>query len=102
MTTGKALIASPGASSIRGELEKMIRFRDPHVGFWMTGTLKFERRTDVPVSPQYLQNFRPHAGRARRLNIADDVHSVLGTREENIDAVWKSEESRIPLIIAAY
>jgi hypothetical protein len=80
MATLESLVAGPSTSSIRSELQEVIRPRDRHGILRMAWALQLQASAKVVLSFQLLDDICPHRYMTVRIGVADDVHAVLGAR----------------------
>lgn len=68
----------------------------------MSRAAKLERGSKVPVAAHGLENAAPHRDILCCVRISEDVHAVLGARQQNIDPVRSGYESRLILRVTAH
>ena len=101
VAASQPFVAVPVAPPIRGELKEVLRLADELRRLRVPRTLQLESWAEVIPIFENSNNIRPHLHRSGGVRVADDVHAVLGTRQEDIDPVRDVEESRLVLVVAA-
>lgn len=87
MSTGQSLLAREVATALGGESEKVVGLGNDEGCFGVSRALEFQARPKVPGRLQIPDDCGPHGYMPVSVGIANDVHSVLRPREEDIDPV---------------
>ena len=68
----------------------------------MAWTPEIQARAEIPIPLQDLHDLSPHGNMAGCRRVADDVHSMFGPREQDVDSVGCPEEATSVLFIASH
>jgi len=68
----------------------------------MTRAAQLELGAHVTTLRQHAQHLPPHGDMRRSITVADDVHSVLCSRQQDVDSIRSSQESTFALLVAPY
>jgi hypothetical protein len=96
-TVGTSLFTS----TFRALLKKFVRLSDLNDHLRVSGAAQVESVADGVRSPKRVDDFLPHGDIGVCLRVANEIHTMLGSTEEHINAVRCFEESNLLLVVAA-
>jgi hypothetical protein len=102
MSTVKTIGAWLPASTFRAEFCEIARFSNVHDRLRMARATQPQRRTNGITCTQHTDHLLPHSDGRVGVSVTDEIHAVLGSTEEHVDAIRYLEESDVPFRIAAH
>lgn len=101
MPTWKAIVAYPVAAGLRGHADEVVGLLDEQRRLRMTWTAKLERVADQILRAEDVQDLAPHRHSLHRTPVADQIHPVLCSGEEDVDTIRRLQEAGPPRVVAA-
>lgn len=94
-------VANQLAATLGTQSFKVLGVEGSDLGLLVTWTAKVESRADTLITPQHSQDIVPHRNIGVCLGIPNQIQSVLGSTEEDVDPIIGSEKTNFLLLIAS-
>jgi hypothetical protein len=98
----ETLSAQKIASSLWRDNREVVRRSDLKRGLRVSWAAQVERSPNIAIFSKDVQYLTPHWYVSRCVCVADDVHSVLSTRKQNVNPVGSPEEAAFSLLVTSH
>lgn len=86
--------------TLGANIGEILRLRGPYLCFHMPWTTKAKSFAHRVICTEHPKDFRPHRNIRIRFGVANEVHAMLSTAQEDIDAIFSLEKPNLSLTIA--
>jgi hypothetical protein len=99
-TIWKTVHTSFSTASFGTELGKVFRLLYLDCRLCVSWAAELQSWPDTVLGAQHIDDLLPHRHIGVRVSVADEVHSMLSSTQQNVDAICSLEKPNLPLSIA--